>query len=860
MPYKDEFLKKLKELRDFKAVWESDLEKALKFKPVLASKETAYQLGRFMRLLNNSSKVYFGSKENYDAFIAKHADLFPKRRFPNILSHQETGKITIEEGDFEKILDALDEEFKDRPEVLENLYFDECNPDLHQVNHPMSELVDSIKADVDKLYEGEETKKELKDALDYANEELVEKLGPNLVDNAIDAVSNKRALMAHNDFDAFVEKNGLDASKVKNYSTLPTVVSPNFDKYRQNFEAFKPFLDMGLTFDQDYKDKLFQLDELCRQEGLLTHAMGGESGYKEYGLSDYFQKNYALKKALVDYGKISDDEQKKEALSHIKALTEDVKTVTGKYEKVLDFIEKNFDLENIALPGNVYSGRPVSVPDGDLGQWKPNLPAKFDFEKSPAVVFLSGFTQLKSVCQVEEVTLEQFIEDPVNTYIAGIKKYSDADDRKIYLPRSEENTLGKRMAHVFYHSTMDYGEIQGIAMMGGRGMEFLYNTSPSDDKSIDNAIKAGIIKDYSKQYNHSPEVYFGHIMHPNVGKIKNIFAIGDEIDNLSQASPDYVSEEGKIDPAVKSYSAAIKTHGNTPIDQEYRRVIKTLTDCFEEQEVMGNHLDQYLKSPNDYMTHISNGALIAAGRQYFVDYLHENNLSLASIEDENLRQEIFDFVADPVTTINQRHYHFPENGVESLDEVKGNFNKAWREFGKKDSAAFMEKFNQNNQKPRGYNAGKDIPTILNDNRGGWWERWRGTTSKQYQDLVKATQNSLDPQSPTHGDKEAMYACAKAYRAYKLPEGRRFSSLSKTAKKRIEFCDSIINAYEQEKAAREAANNPAPANNINNNIINQNDFQKQLQNDLGPKEVKAPKNEEIKEEAVEKDPPVDSVAV
>ena len=169
----------------------------------------------------------------------------------------------------------------------------------------------------------------------------------------------------------------------------------------------------------------------------------------------------------------------------------------------------------------------------------------------------------------------------------------------------------------------------------------------------------------------------------------------------------------------------------------------------------------------------------------------------------------------------------------------------------------MEKFEQNNHKPNGYNVGKDIETILQDNRGGWWERFRGTTSKQYQALAKAA----DPYGPVKGDKEAMYHCAKAYRAYKLPEGRRFESLSKTAKKRIEFCDSIINAYEQEKAAEVAANNPAPANEAEGNIIiDQNDFQNQLQDDIGPKEIKDEKVEDINEEAEEKVVSEDSATV
>ena len=75
-------------------------------------------------------------------------------------------------------------------------------------------------------------------------------------------------------------------------------------------------------------------------------------------------------------------------------------------------------------------------------------------------------------------------------------------------------------------------------------------------------------------------------------------------------------------------------------------------------------------------------------------------------------------------------FAFTEEGLESLEEVEQDFAATWKRFGSKDRESFLEKFAQNNRKPGGYNAGKDIPTILNDNRGGWWERFRGTTSMQ----------------------------------------------------------------------------------------------------------------------------------
>ena len=861
MPYRDEFRKKLQQLRDYKTLWEADPDTALKFSNVVTAREISYQLRQFMSSLSHSDELY-GGEEKRKAFFNRHPDLFPGKHFPSIHTSKEVAEVKIEEGDFEKMFDALDEEFKDQPGVLDDLFENKCKPDYRAVNHPLTDVVKEIKKDVDKLYEEEEEKKELKDALDFANEELVEKTGPNLIDDAIDANSNKRHIKANKEFNAFVVKNGLDPTKVKNHSTLITVVSPGLSKNLENFEIYKPFLDMGITYDEEYKSKLLQLDELCKKEGLLTNPRGGESGAKEYGLYDYFQKNYALKKSLLDYRKLTDDEQKKAALANIKKQTEEVKTVTAKYERVFDFIEKNFDLESIALSGNIYSGRASEVPDGDLELWRPNLPPKFDFEKSPAVVFLSGFTQLKSSVQAEEVTLQEFMENPIKAHLNGAKKIVQADDRRLYLPRSPENTLGKRMAHMLNFSGKSYSEISGINMMGGRAMEFLYNTSPNGEQTIDNVIKSSIVREYTALYNHDPTRFFGSYFNPNINNMKYLFLAGDEVDNLYEVSPDYVNEECKMDCHVKDYSAAIKARGNTPIEDEYRRIIQTIQDCCEEEDEMDHHPELYLKGSPDNINHFSRGAVLASGRQYFLDFVRENNLSLASIEDDALRQEISDFLADPVQTFHDHHYQLTQEGAEDLETAKREYKRSWRDYGKRNSESFLAKFDQNNRKPHGYNAGKDIATIIHDNRGSWWERWRGTTSKEYALLHNAAVASTDPDSPTYGDKEAMYVCAKAYREHKMPEGRRPFWLSSTAKKRLEFCDSIINAYEQEKAEREAANNPAPVNNniINNNIINQNDFQNQLQNDLGPKEAKDAKIEVIEGVSAEKDPPEDTATV
>jgi hypothetical protein len=80
----------------------------------------------------------------------------------------------------------------------------------------------------------------------------------------------------------------------------------------------------------------------------------------------------------------------------------------------------------------------------------------------------------------------------------------------------------------------------------------------------------------------------------------------------------------------------------------------------------------------------------------------------------------------------------------------------------------------------------------------------------------------------------------------MPEGTNFNNLSKTAKKRVEFCDSIIDAYEAEKREKELANQPQPVVE-NNNIIQQDDFQKQLAVDMAPQETNKVQEAPAKEE-------------
>jgi hypothetical protein len=246
--------------------------------------------------------------------------------------------------------------------------------------------------------------------------------------------------------------------------------------------------------------------------------------------------------------------------------------------------------------------------------------------------------------------------------------------------------------------------------------------------------------------------------------------------------------------------------------------------------------------------------VLYAGKEYFVDYLKENNLSLASVRDEKLRNEITSFLTDPVSALSKDFDE--ENSPESINNIKANYNSVWRNNKLEEGRQFFQKFNEFNHKPNGRNVGKTFSKIVSDNKGSWWERLRGKTSKEYSALQKIAREACKEDSPNFGDDKALYVSAKAYKEYKMPEGTDFNSLSSTAKKRIEFCDSIINTYEARERERQVQNQEAPEveNNADNNIISQEEFQNQLGNDLNPQnEIEPNKNDIEASKSNEKEP-------
>ena len=858
MDYKEEILKKIKALRDYQKLRQTNPDEALKFKTQFKVQEDYEHVTKFLSNFSGRKDGFFGDRNAFQSFVAAHPEIIPEGDIPNI-SQDPYGLIAVPEMDYEALFKAYEADSGKTVEEL-NAVYEASNPNIRANVHPLAEKIEAIKADADALFDAN-VAKELKASLDYANGEFIAKTGVDVLDKAISNNSDLPGIKAVAGFRDFVEQNGLDPNVVVNNGFGDATVSAQFNN-ESKFPVYKPFLDMKVNLDESYKEKILGLDRLLKEEGLLDQAAGGESGQKEYGLADYFRKNYALKRAILDHGNLQGEEQKRESLINIDRLSKELKDVSARYDKVFDYIEKNFDLENTSLSGNIYSGRPAEVREGGLEGWRPNLPPKYDFENSPKVIFLSGFSQLKAACQAGNVSLEEYVNDPIKAYQKGVKSTSKIGDERYYLPRSEENTLGKRLARTLVMDDTGYGHLAGYNMIGIRGMEFLTNTNPDKQTVVGNTIVSSINKEYNLLYDHAPGKYFGSPFEPEIDNVKNLFAFAHREDDLYKVSSHYYDENAVKGNLCNQYSQAVKERGNVPVEQEYRRIMDGMKDFAAERRNMHDHSDQFALpdrdgGPGELISH-SLGTLLYAGREYFLDYMKENNLSLASIQDSKLRDEVTNFLTDPLAVLD-KHIKPEDHAPESAAQIKGAYRSFWSNSKAAEAPQFFEKFNAFNNKPNGRNVGKTFDRIVSDNKGSWWERLRGKTSKEYSALQKVARGALDPESPNYGDDKALYVCAKAYKQYKMPEGTNFDDLSSTAKKRVEFCDSIIQAYEAKEAELRAQQEAPAEENVNENPAVQEEFQNQLRVDLDPQaEANNAPLENDAQPVNEKDPPEEGV--
>ena len=124
-------------------------------------------------------------------------------------------------------------------------------------------------------------------------------------------------------------------------------------------------------------------------------------------------------------------------------------------------------------------------------------------------------------------------------------------------------------------------------------------------------------------------------------------------------------------------------------------------------------------------------------------------------------------------------------GLECItNEVKNKYINLWQ-----------EKF----ARERGKGKTFDIDAIEFEHRGGFWERFRGTTSLQYKEMILALREFNDPNSKNYLNYENLKEKAEGYIAHKESQGYGDTKeYTGTSKKRKDLADAILEMEDTHK--------------------------------------------------------------
>ena len=819
------------ELEDFKKYKSFEKIKYIEYKSfpkLYKAHKDASRVNSLMSIINKDPAKYFGSKDAFNDFLKKNDDLFLKDNTRELPTISKKPNHDYEEIiNYEELLNNMEEKIgqKAAQELVKD-FEDNKNKVIDLYNKPLIPLANSLKNEVDALGFNENEKKEIKENLDYIGDNFVEKKQESYMDNLIDHVSTGRIYGARYELREYALENGIDPERLEAFNASEKNRLEILSTTKEDVEFTKQIGLKKMTLNEDYKQKILRLNAKVEELGVPSFVYAGESGEKYYGLYDYYAKGKEITYLMGTYKNLKTPEEKMNALNEINLKTKEMKQIEDKYEQIFSFIKDNFDLNKISLSGNIYAGRVMAFHPEHPEAFIPNMPAKWDDEKAAIVGVLSGFCQLKGAAQEAEVSVEDYLNDPIKCYLKQALKLFEQEDEKFYPHRSPELSLGKRMARSLVMAENSHQLARANIYLKGRGVEFIQNTTPLAEDTVENAIIANVGTNYMTLYEHTPDkIFMVDKDTPDYESLRNLFAMGDLTDKLYQLSENYYDANMNRGPVI-NYDYTVKNVNSAHSPRmEVNRVLNAMKDLIvEEDEIYENqwgHLNGEM--PNDP---VPVSSIFIGAKMCINDYLEKNNINVMALPKAD-RKFILKFMNDPAKTFVNTFKREIGFNNQTAREFKQQFKEEYNRLNNAKARSSVNSFDNHNRKNNGFNVGKNIQRILSDNKGGILERIGFRTSKEYNALVAAVKAATDPNSPTYGDFTNAKMCAERYLAHKLPQGMDIANVGQTGQKRIEFCNSIIQTYNDINGIENPENNNQI---VNNNIIDE-EFQNQLENDV-----------------------------
>ena len=214
MGYKESLLQQIKVLREYQELRQKNIDEAYKIENIVKVAEASHQVGNFFSSLNKRKLEVFGGDDGYRDFVTRNQQLLQGNKFPEI-KYNEYGQLTLPDVDYGAILNLVEKEGIAQEAYLEDLY-KQADSKYKEYGHPMTEIVHAIKEDADHYFD-EAVASEIKASLDYADGEMIEKTGENLLEKAFTISSNLPGLKASAGFVDYVKSQGMDENVIVNY-------------------------------------------------------------------------------------------------------------------------------------------------------------------------------------------------------------------------------------------------------------------------------------------------------------------------------------------------------------------------------------------------------------------------------------------------------------------------------------------------------------------------------------------------------------------------------------------------------------------------------------------------------------------
>ena len=786
-------------------------------------------LNNAISYINSKAKDWFKTKEEFMEFAKSYgfktkrteiAELEESIADEDYFKKVEEVMKTINLDLFDKIEEIIspEESVQFRKAVEGNGKFEFERSHVHLLNDKVNELKNNIPNNLSK-----EEKDDYIKALDNINAKVLKKVEDGFIEGSIEdeakliktyakygdnppiAGSNEKptkdGLIKYADSLGFSEKEkeaflkyevGTFSSSFDFYEESPDKIEKHHKIFSTIFEKV-PRMKLG----DDVKNNIIGLSQLVNKSGIFKEYTSGETGSKEYGFLTFFNKQIEIYKLLnQDISKLSDEEKKKYSQEVIKKSNE-LNDIEAKYDEVLDYINKNFDMDKITISGNIYSGRP---PAGLLEKW--------DNKNARAGVILNGLAQLYGACKNANMSIEEYLNDPEKGMRQSYENAASKIKNNYILPR-EGNSLGKRIARACVNSSELRYYIGAVIFSNSRGIEFLYHVDTDRENAAKNVLAEALIATECSEEQRGSKEYLrlddnSLIAEPNYDNLMNVLLFGDDKENIFETCDNYYTKEFKKLPALTAndYMEKYKKMMENP-SETFKKITEDIKDFIKEREIIRKENQERAKNGGKELStvdDISAEHLVVASKFMLENMLTANKKTLKDIKDPIARKNIQAFLKNPAKALDKMFPNQLGMDKDDLQKFEEKIQVATNVRSQTLQNNFIDIMMKNGVPKEVINNQNDkagMYKVLDDHPIGFFEGIFSTkATRNYRKLINALDGLYDPESSGFGKVDKVAKAAEAYLEHKYKGGKTIDDLKGEAKERAKFCENIIESYKK----------------------------------------------------------------